>query len=155
MITNRHTLDDWGRPYDIGRSVSARWAGRSRDQVFAKAVPALFGCLTEIDRVVPREARQVELEAEDGKSLLKDWLDELILIFDSERTLFRRAETHITLLPGGKLVLKGRLWGEPADPSRHHLQGQISLLSAANLESSDDGFQASLVLETSPGPAGF
>jgi SHS2 domain-containing protein len=131
-----------------GSSVGARWTADSRDRVFARAVPNLFGTFTDIEKVVPRESRWVELVAPDCLELLTDWIAELLLVFESERTLFRRAETRVSDLAGGGLGLQGHLWGEPIDPSRHSLERRVRFLSSANLTLTEGVYHASLVLET-------
>lgn len=137
-------------PLGWGRSVGARWTAESRDRVFSRAVPALFGTFTDIEKVVPRESRWVEIVAADCRKLLVDWIAELILVFESEQTLFRRAETRVNDLAGGDLGLRGHLWGEPVDPTRHTFERQIDSLSSANLTFADGVYHASVVMETKP-----
>ena len=59
-------------------------------QTFANAATGLFSLITDLDKVVEVTYRDIELTAPDMESLLVDWLNELVYIFDVENMLFKR-----------------------------------------------------------------
>ena len=92
--------------------------GADMNEAFANAAKALFSLITDLDDVEEVTHRDIELTAPDQESLLVEWLNELIYLFDAENMLFKRfdiaqlSDTH----------LKARSYGSKADSSRHKLK---------------------------------
>jgi len=57
--------------------------GTDIKQAFANAARALFSLITELDDVAEVLHRDIELIAPDEESLLVEWLNELIYLFDA------------------------------------------------------------------------
>ena len=68
---------------------------------------------------------EISLSAQDPETLLVDFLNEVIFLFDSRRLLFRKLQLEAVELSGPRCVLRGVLSGEPFDPQRHELQTEI------------------------------
>jgi len=92
--------------------------GANMNQAFANAARALFSLITELDDVDEVLHRDIELTASDEESLLVEWLNELIYLFDVENILFKRFD--ITRLDNTRL--KARSYGEKVDSSKHKLK---------------------------------
>ena len=92
--------------------------GADMSQAFANAARALFSLITELDDVAEVLHRDVELTATDQESLLVEWLNELIYLFDTENIIFKRFD--ITQL--NHTQLKARSYGEKVDKSKHKLK---------------------------------
>ncbi len=92
--------------------------GTDISQAFANAAKALFSLITELDDVVEVLHRDTELTAPDEESLLVEWLNELIYLFDVENIIFKRFD--ITRL--NNTQLKARSYGEKVDSSKHKLK---------------------------------
>ena len=92
--------------------------GASINQAFANAARALFSLITELDNVEEVLHRDIELIAPDQESLLVEWLNELIYLFDVENIVFKRFD--ITQLNNKRL--KARSYGEKVDSSKHRLK---------------------------------
>ena len=86
---------------------------------------SLCNYLTHCSEVLPRESRWIEVSAEDSVNLIGNWVDELLLIFQSEGTLFKDSTTHLEERPQGGYRLRSQLWGEPFDPACHLLVHEI------------------------------
>lgn len=114
---------------DIAVEVSAS----TRDDLFAEALRAMTDCVTEVDRVEPRERRSLDLGALDLDLLLVDWLGELLAAFEVDGLLFCRAEATVADEPGG-LHLTAQAWGEPYDAARHPLKLMIKGVTYHGLE---------------------
>lgn len=92
--------------------------GGDISQAFANAARALFSLITELDDVEELLHRDIELIAPDEESLLVEWLNELIWLFDTENIIFKRFD--ITTL--NNTQLKARSYGEKVDSSKHRLK---------------------------------
>jgi len=103
---------------DHTADVGIRAYGTSMNQAFANAAKALFSLITELDNVDEVVYRDIELVAPDQESLLVEWLNELIYIFDAENIIFKRF--NITQLNNTRL--KARSYGEKVDSSKHKLK---------------------------------
>jgi SHS2 domain-containing protein len=87
-------------------------------EAFANAAYGLFAIIAELKNVRESEYRQVEIREEDSETLLFEWLNHLLYLFDVETILFRRFD--ISGFDG--LGLRATCYGERYDPSRHQLQ---------------------------------
>ncbi len=92
--------------------------GTDISQAFANAARALFNLITELDDVEEFLHRDIELTAPDEESLLVEWLNELIYLFDTENIVFKRFD--VTKL--NNTQLKARSYGEKVDSSKHRLK---------------------------------
>ncbi len=92
--------------------------GADISEAFVNAARALFSLITELDDVEEVLYRDMELTASDEESLLVEWLNELIYLFDAEGIIFKRFD--ITELDSTSL--KARSYGEKADSSKHKLK---------------------------------
>jgi len=90
-------------------------------QAFANAARAMFSLITELDEVEEIIYRDIELTAPDQESLIVEWLNELIYLFDTENIIFKRFD--ITRL--NSTQLKARSYGEKVNSSKHKLKTGI------------------------------
>jgi SHS2 domain-containing protein len=98
--------------------VGIRAYGADITEAFANAARGLFSLITEPDDIREVEEREIELTADDQESLLVNWLNELIYLFDTENIVFKRFD--ITQLDDNQL--KAKCYGERADISRHKIK---------------------------------
>ncbi|MFC1928425.1 archease [Chloroflexota bacterium] len=103
---------------DHTADVGIRAYGADMKGAFAHAAKALFSLITELDAVEEVTHRDIELTAPDQESLLVEWLNELIYLFDAENIIFKRFD--ITQL--NDTHLKVRSYGQKVDSSRHKLK---------------------------------
>ncbi|MFC2071695.1 archease [Chloroflexota bacterium] len=92
--------------------------GADMNGAFANAAKALFSLITELDDVEEVMHRDIELTAPDQESLLVEWLNELIYLFDTENIIFKRFD--VTRL--SQTQLKARSYGHKVDSSKHKLK---------------------------------
>ncbi|MFC2032353.1 archease [Chloroflexota bacterium] len=92
--------------------------GKSLAEAFANAAYGLFSLIAEPNKVKEKESRKVTVQAQDAESLLFNWINELIYIFEVERLLFKSFD--ITEFTGQSL--EATCWGQKYDPSRHQLK---------------------------------
>ena len=92
--------------------------GHSLAEAFANAAYGLFSIITEPSKVREVESLPVAVSAEDVESLLFNWLNHLIYIFDVEYLLFKRFD----ITEFSEYNLKATCRGERYNPSRHQLK---------------------------------
>ncbi|MCS7095236.1 MAG: archease [Thaumarchaeota archaeon] len=104
-----HTSDVYVRAY--GRNVS---------EAFEEAGRALFSVLVRNLETV-REVRELEVRAVgyDKQSLLYDWLEKLLLVFQLEKLVASRVVVLEVSSSGEDLVIRGKVFGEDFDPTTH------------------------------------
>jgi len=120
--------------------------GADLSQAFANAARALFSLITEPESVEETLSWDIELSASDEESLLVEWLNELIYLFDTENILFKRFE--VTELGSGRLRARG--YGEKVNSSRHQLRTGVKgatyhMLSVSQDE--DSGYRVKVILD--------
>ncbi|MHA1230611.1 MAG: archease [Candidatus Helarchaeota archaeon] len=92
--------------------------GNNLSEAFEQAGMAIYDTMTDLGSIDPKKKYEIELESEDIKSLLYDYLDELLFIFDTTALLFRKIKIIIER-KDGKVKLKGVLWGEEYNSDKH------------------------------------
>ena len=95
---------------DVGFEVD----GNSLEELFSNAAIAMYGLMTDLDGIEPVVERGIDIQSEDLESLMFDWIDELIFIFESDQIIFSRFELRIK-----DFHLSGRCIGERFDPNIH------------------------------------
>jgi len=91
--------------------------GADLSDAFAAAAEGLFSIIADLTTVKETISYRVEVTASDIESLLVEWLNELLFLFDTQNVLLRRFEVQV--MPPTHLV--GQAWGERYDPARHRL----------------------------------
>ena len=129
---------------DHTADVGIRAYGASVNQAFANAAKALFSLITELDNVNEVLHRDIELVAPDQESLLVEWLNELIYLFDTENIIFKRFD--ITRLNSTRLKARG--YGEKVDSSKHKLKIGVKAATYHMLKvDRDDGYKVQVLLD--------
>ncbi len=92
--------------------------GADMKQAFANMAKGLFSLIADLDSVEEVLHRDAELTAADEESLLVEWLNELIYLFDTEGIIFKRFD----IIQLDNTRLKARGYGEKVDKSRHKIK---------------------------------
>lgn len=94
---------------DVGVEVSAD----TLEEIFAESGRALFSLIVDLEELDSVETECVEIEGDDEVSLLIDWLNELIFLFDARGWLFREFKVAVDGRPAGSGVrLRAECRGE-------------------------------------------
>jgi len=93
--------------------------GETLEEAFENAALATFNVMTEVERVEPRVEDSVKVEAHDEYALLYNWLEELLIKFETMGKVYSRFKVYgIEKMPLG-LRLKAKIWGEPFNLEKH------------------------------------
>ncbi len=118
--------------------------GADISQAFANAARALFSLITELDDVGEILHRDIELTAPDQESLLVEWLNELIYLFDTDNIVFKRFD--VTKLNNRQL--KARSYGEKVDSSKHRLKTGVKAATYHMLKvDKDNGYRIQVLFD--------
>ena len=105
-------------------------------QLFSNAALALFSLITDTESIVEKIQKDVQVISKDSNSLLVDWLNELIYLFDTQRVLFSRFD--IKKLSNNQLITT--CWGESFDPLKHKIRIEVKAATYHMLKiNKDDG----------------
>lgn len=99
-------------PSDVGFVVY----GDTLEELYANAAIAMYSLMTDIDEIEADVERAIELKAEDFQSLMFDWLDELIFLFDSESLVMKKFDIAVNET---NFSICGNCKGGKYDPSTH------------------------------------
>jgi SHS2 domain-containing protein len=92
--------------------------GQNLAEAFANAGYGLFSIITDLRKVRQTESRTLEIEGKDYDSLLFEWLNRLIYLFDVETLVLKRFDIERF----NAYQLRAICHGEEYDSSRHQLK---------------------------------
>jgi SHS2 domain-containing protein len=115
----------YSHPSDIG----VRGLGATREEAFAQAALALTSVITDLGKVQPKTAVDIECKEQDDDLLFLCWLSSLLYEMDTRRMLFSRFE--VQAIEGG---IKARAWGEPIEVARHEPAVEVKAATYADLK---------------------
>lgn len=93
--------------------------GSSLEEAFENAALAMFEVMTDTSKVEPLIEEIVEAEGFDLESLLYNWLESLLVMFDVNTRLYSKFKIESIKQTAEGYKLKARAWGEDYDSSKH------------------------------------
>jgi len=101
-------------PSDVGFEAY----GDTLEELFANAAIATYSFMTDVDEIEEEEGgeREVAIKSEDLYSLMFDWLDEMIFLFESESLVMKKFDIEVNL---SNFSIRGKCKGGIFDPSKH------------------------------------
>lgn len=101
-------------PSDIG----VRGIGQSPEEAFSEAARAMFSLMVDVEKVEPKKAVPLEVEAESLEDLFVRFLSELLFLRDVHGLVFSRFLVRVEKR-SGRLALLGQALGEEFQPEKH------------------------------------
>ena len=80
--------------------------GKSLEEAFSNSALAMFGIMTDVSKVKAGKTRSIKVEGKDKESLLYNFLEELIFLFDSKNLLISNVKSMKISLSKGRYNLK-------------------------------------------------
>ncbi len=119
--------------------------GASRQEVFRNAGRALMDIMVDLASIAPRQALAIEVEGADPRSLLVDWLSEILYLYDTEGWLF--ADFEVRRLGDRSLAALAR--AEKFDPQRHQVKLLVKAITYHQLalEPTPEGWRAQVYVD--------
>lgn len=114
-------------------------------QVFSNAALGLFSLIIEPGSVKENMQREIKISSQDRESLLVEWLNELIYIFDVEHIVFERFEFDAL----NNRELKARCFGDKINPKQQTIKREVKAATyhmlAINKE--NNGYKAQVIFD--------
>ena len=136
------------KPYEVFEhtaDVGLHAWGRTLSELFIHAAEGMESLMVAPEQVRVQVRREIAVTGHDEVSLLIAWLNELIVLFDTEYLLFRQFE--IDDISG--TYLKGHASGEPYDEQRHDLGSAIKAVTwhEAAVECTGERYKARIIFD--------
>jgi SHS2 domain-containing protein len=103
-----HTADVYIRAY-----------GKTMEEAYANSALAMFEIMTDSDKIVQAQEENLQVEAEDQYALLYNWLEALLVKFETEGMLYSKFEITDWKETEENFRFKAKVWGEKFDPHKH------------------------------------
>ena len=103
-----HTADVYIRAY-----------GKLMEEAYENAALAMFEVMTDSDKITQVQEETLEVEAEDQYALLYNWLEALLVKFETENMLFSKFQITNWVETDETFKFKAKIWGEKFDPQKH------------------------------------
>ncbi len=109
--------------------VGIRAFGGTLDELFANAAAGMFSLITDLETVKPVGEYEVKLAAKDAKSLLFDYLSELLVLHETQKVLLSEFDAKVSAS-----AVDARARGERIDAKRHPLNLMIKAVTYHAME---------------------
>jgi len=108
--------------------------GRTLEEAYANAGIALFEVMTDTSKVDPKICEKIEVEGFDYQSLLYNWLEELLYLFEVKSLVFSKINVHSITKRSSGFSLSAEAWGETFDPQRHEQRTLVKAVTYSLME---------------------
>jgi SHS2 domain-containing protein len=99
--------------------VYIRAHGRTMEEAYENAALAMFEVMTDTDKITQMQEETLEVEAEDQYALLYNWLEALLVKFETENMLYSKFQITNWEETDENFKFKAKIWGEKFDPKKH------------------------------------
>ena len=113
--------------------VAIEATGKTTEEAFAEAAVAMFEVQTNTKKVKPKIQKEVNIQSEDKKSLLFDWLSKLIYLRDVEKMFFSKFNVKIKKLDN-RFKLVANVYGEKINAKKHGLRVEVKGVSYTQMK---------------------
>src|SRR5436305_8240142 len=136
------------KPYEVFEhtaDIGLHAYGNNLPELFIHAAQGMESLMVAPEQMRALVSREIAVTGHDEVSLLIAWLNELIVLFDTEYLLLRQFE--IDEVRG--TYLKGRASGEPYDAQRHDIGSAIKAVTwhEAAIELTDEGYKVRIIFD--------
>jgi len=111
--------------------------GDNLQECFEQVAVAMFGYMTEIDKVEKRGYMDLEASGSDNSNLLYNYLDELLYSFCVEPN-FIASKVEILNFDKVNFSIKCRAYGEPFDIAKHPQGTEVKAITYSNMQVWDE-----------------
>jgi SHS2 domain-containing protein len=108
--------------------------GKTLEEAFEHAALATFEAMTNIEKVAAKTKETLTVEGYDEKSLLYNWLETLLVKFETTETLYSRFHIVSLQKTHGEYKLKAEIQGEPFNPQKHPSKVGIKAVTYHRME---------------------
>ena len=136
------------KPYEVFEhtaDIGLQAYGSTLSELFIHAAQGMESLMVAPEQIRIEVKREVAVSGHDEISLLIAWLNELIVLFDTEYLLFK--EFEIVLIT--ETHVQGRAAGETYNARRHDLSSAIKAVTwhEAAVERTPEGYKARIIFD--------
>ena len=119
--------------------------GANVNQLFVNASLGMSSLIIDTDSINEHICRNLELSSQDTETLLVEWLNELIYIYEVEHIIFRKFEIELR----DNCHLQARCYGESITPYKHTIKREIKAATyhMLNIHKTNNRYQAELIFD--------
>jgi SHS2 domain-containing protein len=99
--------------------VYVRAHGQTMEQAYENAALSMFETMTDAAKIAQNQQETIEVEAEDQYALLYNWLEALLVKFETTNMLYSKFQITNWKETSESFKFKATLWGEKFDPKKH------------------------------------
>ena len=99
--------------------VYIRAFGKTMEEAYANSALAMFEVMTDTDKIAQTKHEILLVEAEDQYALLYNWLEALLVKFETEEMLYSKFEITEWKETKETFKFKAKIWGEKFDSQKH------------------------------------
>ncbi|KXB02795.1 hypothetical protein AKJ45_00395 [candidate division MSBL1 archaeon SCGC-AAA261F19] len=108
--------------------------GENLAEVFENAALALTEILVDTSKIGRKEEIEIEIEAEDKKALLYDWLEHFLYLQGAENIVASKFEIEEITRREDYYKLRAKAWGERFEPDRHNPRTEVKAVTYHMME---------------------
>ena len=123
--------------------------GRSIEEAFEEAAKGMFSVILDLRKVKKREDKNIEISnAEDIQSLLYSWLEQLLVMFETEKFVPRESKVKIHEKEG-VYTINALLRGERVSASSHLFKREVKAITyhAMEILKEQDSYKVRFILD--------
>ena len=128
---------------DLTSDVMFEAYGNDLKELFENSATALFNVICKIDKVKTIKSLNVEIEGDNLKELLINWLQELIALVDIKEMFFSKFE----ILEVSEKRLKAKIYGEKISPEKGETVVKAVTYHNFKLEKNKKGYLVRVVFD--------
>jgi SHS2 domain-containing protein len=106
-------------------------AGETLEDVFANSALAMFEVMTDTKKVKPDLKTEIDVKGTDLKSLLFNFLNEMLVYVDSESLIFSK---FIIAIDQKDMTLSAACYGERIDKTKHEIRTEVKAATYHQME---------------------
>ncbi len=99
--------------------VYIRALGKTMEEAFENSALAMFEVMTDTDKIAQTKEQSLRVEAEDQYGLLYNWLEALLVKFETEGMLYSKFQITDWKETEEAFKFKAKVWGEKFDAQKH------------------------------------
>ncbi len=99
--------------------VFIRSHGNTMEEAYENAALAMFETMTDSSKIAQIQDQIIEVEAEDQYALLYNWLEALLVKFETENMLYSKFQITNWQETAETFKFKAKVWGEKFDAKKH------------------------------------
>ena len=119
--------------------------GKDLPELFSNGLFSIFDNILDLNKVVIKETKKIEISSSTLEELLIDWFRELLFIFATE--YFAAKEVKNIKVENNKLYAE--IAGEKFDPKRHNIKIEIKTPTyhMFNIKKTEAGYTATVIFD--------